>query len=75
MQCNIDAKGKAVRMISGIVVTILSVIVLVLCAFAVLESWIACAIGGLLLACGVFQIFEAKAGWCIVRAMGFKTPV
>ena len=24
---------------------------------------------------GVFGIFEARAGWCVVRAMGFKTPI
>ena len=22
---------------------------------------------------GAFSIFEARAGWCIVRALGFKT--
>jgi hypothetical protein len=29
----------------------------------------------LILLSGVFAIFEARAGWCIVRAMGFKTPI
>ena len=24
---------------------------------------------------GAFAIFEARAGWCIVRALGFKTPL
>tara|TARA_B100001559_G_C16457246_1_gene602197 strand:+ start:212 stop:385 length:174 start_codon:yes stop_codon:yes gene_type:complete len=24
---------------------------------------------------GLFTIWEARAGWCIVRAMGFKTPL
>jgi hypothetical protein len=24
---------------------------------------------------GAFTIFEARAGWCVVRAMGFKTPL
>ncbi len=27
------------------------------------------------LAGGAFGVFEARAGWCVVRAMGFKTPV
>jgi len=22
---------------------------------------------------GAFAIFEAKAGWCVVRALGFRT--
>jgi len=68
MQCNIDAKGKSVRLISGIIVSLVAVIMLVLCATSVLTgnwAWIT--------AMGAFQIFEARAGWCIVRAMGFKT--
>jgi hypothetical protein len=24
---------------------------------------------------GSFAIFEARAGWCVVRAMGFKTRI
>jgi len=24
---------------------------------------------------GLFQIFEARKGWCALRAMGIKTPV
>lgn len=24
---------------------------------------------------GAFAIYEARAGWCVVRAMGFKTPL
>jgi hypothetical protein len=23
---------------------------------------------------GAFAVFESRAGWCIVRAVGFKTP-
>lgn len=28
-----------------------------------------------LLAAGAFGVFEARKGWCAVRALGFKTPV
>ena len=28
-----------------------------------------------LFAMGAFAVFEARAGWCVVRAMGFKTPM
>jgi len=24
---------------------------------------------------GAFMIFEGVNGWCVVRAMGFKTPI
>jgi hypothetical protein len=27
------------------------------------------------LALGAFMIFEARAGWCAVRALGFKTRI
>ena len=73
MQCNIDAKGKSVRLISGIIVSFIAVVILLLRVAQVIDGnwgWIT---GGLLLAMGAFQIFEARAGWCIVRAMGFKT--
>jgi hypothetical protein len=32
------------------------------------------AVGGAILG-GAFAIYEARAGWCIVRAMGIKTPL
>ncbi len=73
MQCNIDAKGKSIRLISGIIVTVLSLLLLILAAVGVFNGtwpWVA---GGVMLALGGFQIFEARAGWCVVRAMGFKT--
>ncbi len=75
MQCNIDAKGKSVRLISGIIVSLVAVIMLVLCATSVLTGNWAWITAIALLAMGAFQIFEARAGWCIVRAMGFKTRI
>jgi hypothetical protein len=24
---------------------------------------------------GMFSMWEARAGWCVVRAMGIKTPI
>lgn len=66
MQCNIDARGKAARLISGILT----------CIFAVVAWWLwGWIVGVVLLVFGAFQIFEARAGWCVVRAMGFKTPM
>ena len=34
--------------------------------------WIACIV---LIAAGLFQLFEAKRGWCVARACGIKTPL
>jgi len=33
------------------------------------------AISGALFAGGAFAVFEAWAGWCVIRAMGLKTPM
>lgn len=75
MQCNIDAKGKAFRMISGIIVGAIGLVLLLFAVFGVLNERWAWITAGALLALGGFQIFEARAGWCIVRAMGIKTRI
>ncbi|CAN5468205.1 hypothetical protein BH09PLA1_BH09PLA1_30200 [soil metagenome] len=74
LQCNIDAKGKRVRLINGIVTTIFGIVLLFWWAMPARSSigWtiaIASIVGG------AFMIFEARAGWCVIRAMGFKTPI
>lgn len=74
--CNIDAKGKRFRLLSGWVISILSLILLVICLVWDAEQtpwWLWAIILGAL-ASGGFQIYEGWAGWCAVRAMGFKTP-
>jgi len=74
MTCNIDAKGRLLRLIYGIVFLIAGVALLAFWAVSAqtLVSWIV-SIG--LIAGGAFAIFEACSGWCVVRAMGFKTPM
>jgi hypothetical protein len=75
MQCNIDARGKRVRFISGVAATLAGLVLLLLAALGVGPSGWMWALAALLLISGAFQIFEARAGWCAVRAMGFRTPV
>ena len=75
MKCNIDAKGKALRLASGFVVSLCGVILLVLAAAGLRPSigvWVSAM---LLITFGAFQIFVGWKGWCIVRAMGFKTRI
>jgi len=74
MTCNIDAKGRLLRLIYGIVFLIAGVALLAFWAVSAqtFVSWIV-SIG--LIAGGAFAIFEACSGWCVVRAMGFKTPM
>ena len=74
MQCNIDARGRAVRRRGGLLCLALGAVAL---AAAVLGAhrWPSLGIGAFLALAGLFQLFEARKGWCVVRAMGFKTPV
>ena len=75
MRCNIGAKGKAVRLRLGLMALAGALALAAVVATGFLEGVIwwyavaATAFGGL------FTIWEARAGWCIVRAMGFKTPL
>ena len=74
-ECNIDAKGKAARFLGGAAAILGSLILAALLVADVLTvglAWYAVA-GGIF--GGAFAIFEARAGWCIVRAIGFKTPL
>ena len=72
LTCNIDAKGKLARLVYGLVMIGIAVLV------AIFWAWprgggLPWTVVGILFACGAFGVFEARAGWCVVRAMGFKT--
>jgi len=74
MTCNIDSKGKAARLIYGIIVVAIGLGLVVFWAWPSggILGWV---ISAVVLLMGAFSIFEARAGWCVVRAMGFKTPM
>ena len=74
MQCNIDARGKAVRLINGIIGVVVGLVLLFAWALRTgsVAAWV---VTGVFLLAGTFSIFEARAGWCVVRAMGFKTRI
>ena len=74
MQCNIDQKGRRVRMIGGIVCTIGGLVCLGVAMAGLAVIKMVCT-GIALLISGAFQIYEARKGWCAIRAMGFKTPI
>jgi hypothetical protein len=74
LQCNIDAKGKAIRLVNGVVAVGVGALIGSLTwssGWGGLWWWIAAA----MVAGGAFMIFEGWAGWCVLRAMGFKTKV
>ena len=74
MQCNIDAKGKVLRLVYGLVMIALAGVVAGLVLLDILPGgWVWAGVVALALL-GGFGVFEARAGWCVMRAMGFKTP-
>ena len=75
MECNIDARGKAVRLFGGLASIIGGLGIASIAYFDVVELpylWYASA--GLL-AGGSFGVFEGWSGWCVARAMGIRTPI
>tara|TARA_Y100000588_G_C13494362_1_gene602406 strand:+ start:113 stop:373 length:261 start_codon:yes stop_codon:yes gene_type:complete len=83
-ECNIDARGKAIRMKLGIRLVFFSLLLASYILFDIflpnsLTGYIPTTFGWFLVACvffgGMFTIWEARMGWCIVRAMGFKTKI
>jgi len=74
LTCNIDARGKAVRLIYGIFLSIIGLLLAIFLAWGSDSPlrWLI-AIGCIV--AGGFAIFESRAGWCVMRAMGFKTPM
>ena len=74
MQCNIDAKGKAVRLVAGAVIEGIGFLLVVLWFIEILPAW-AAVVGAVAALSGIFMVFEGISGWCAVRAMGFKTPI
>lgn len=74
-ECNIDAKGKTARLVSGVISVFAGLVIAGLLATQTVTlgiGWL--TVAGLTLG-GAFAIYEARAGWCIVRAMGIRTPL
>jgi len=74
LTCNIDARGKAVRLRIGFIELALAVVV-ALVGGLIANSPIGWILAGALALGGAFSVFEARAGWCVMRAMGFRTRV
>jgi hypothetical protein len=74
LRCNIDSRGKLARLIYGMVLLILGVVLLFAWAWPAGSFW-PWAVTIVCILSGAFAIFEGWAGWCIMRAMGFRTPM
>jgi hypothetical protein len=74
LSCNIDRKGKLVRLVYGVALVLAGIGLMIGWAMGTGLFW-RWAISSACLAGGALAIFEARAGWCVVRAMGIKTPL
>ena len=72
LRCNIDAKGKAIRLMYGVAFVIFGMLLILFWARPG-GGWLAWTVSLLILLGGAFAIFESRAGWCVLRAMGMKT--
>ena len=72
MQCNIDQRGREVRRNGGILCLVLAAMSLG-AAYSGVARGVFLSLGAGLILGGLFQLFEARMGWCAVRAMGFHT--
>jgi len=73
-ECNIDAKGKLFRFTIGIFSILSGIIIISLFNFNIFISEEILIMGVFSIVGGLFSIWEAREGWCIVRAIGIRTP-
>ena len=74
MQCNIDNRGRVARIITGLLTAVIGAGLIAAWPMGSAAPWgLWVGIGTIL--GGAFAIFEGVKGWCVVRAMGFKTPM
>ena len=74
INCNIDRRGRIARGVSGLLFLVIAGVL----AFVEADwgaAWLRWTLCGLALVFGGFQIFEAWVGWCVTRALGFRTPM
>ncbi len=73
MQCNIDKQGRTARIVAGASIELVG--------FGLLAWWWlggplwSAWTGGATVLIGNFVVIEGAIGWCVVRAMGFRTPI
>jgi hypothetical protein len=73
MECNIDRRGARVRLVWGIANLMGSAVAAGIALWS--GTWWHWMVAGICMVLGVLAVFEARKRWCVVRAMGFKTPM
>ena len=73
IQCNIDAKGRLIRLVYGVALVLIGAVLVFAWALRTggALAWVVSIVAAL---GGAFAIFESRKGWCAIRAMGLKTP-
>ena len=62
-------------MISGVLTGVVGMALAVCAAVGILVGWWWWVVAVCCLAAAGFQVFEARKGWCVMRAIGVKTPM
>ncbi len=75
MECNLDARGKATRLISGSLGVLFGIILGLIFHFDVISWYLLPYISAASIFGGGFAIFEGWSGWCVIRAIGIRTPL
>jgi hypothetical protein len=72
--CNIDGRGRLARLIWGLTLLLTG---LLLALFWALPGggWLAWLLAILAAGAGILGLYEARTGWCAIRAMGIRTPM
>jgi hypothetical protein len=74
-ECNIDARGQAARLRLGIIAVIGGGLLGITTFVGILPTTIGYVMATGSIVGGLFAMWEARMGWCVVRAMGFKTKI
>ena len=75
MQCNIDQRGRTLRVAAGMVVDGGGVLLVFLAALGIIEGTWPYIVGVAAMIGGSFMLFEGLRGWCVLRALGIRTPL
>jgi len=74
-ECNIDAHGKVARFKTGLLAVSGGILLAGGTILGSIPTTIGLVMAGGSIVGGAFAMWEARMGWCVIRAMGFKTPL
>jgi hypothetical protein len=73
MQCNIDDRGAKYRRLWGMTNLVIAALAALLALWS--NLWWVWIIAAVALVAGTLGLYEAKKKWCVMRALGVKTPM